>query len=242
MRPREGVLQRDFSYLASLKKEYQQIFKNCMSVGGEGEKTITENHTLHRVPKKTANGKGQVEEFHDEVQTNESRYVFFNACTSMLFRNCDWRLNNCNGCASYDKFLVNDFECFRDNIFTLLEETKYFIREAEKYQWIRSSQGLIRGSSDELATDCLVMEEVEGFEQEATELFKKLSQQQDGKGVFWADYDSADALRTIARKTYCKILQKYYSKIMEIFNNATEKAKASFDVINGGLAYATREV
>lgn len=242
MRPLEGVLQRDFSYLASLKKEYQRIFKNCMSIGGEGERTISENYQLRRRAKKNSNGKGQTEEYYDEVDTSESRYVFFNACTSMLLRNCDWRLNNCNGCESYDKFLVNDFACFRDNIFTLLEETKYFIREAEKYQWIRSSQGLIRGSSDELATDCLVMEEVEGFEQEALEIFEKLRQGKDDKGVFWVDYDSADALRTIARKTYCKILQKYYSKVMEIFNNATEKAKASFDVINGGLAYATREV
>ena len=242
VRPRPGILQRDFAYLASLTKEYQTIFQNCMTIGGEGEKIVSETYSYVKITKEDEKTKEKVEEIVERADKTEKRYIFFNACASMLFRHCDWRTKNCNGCDGYEKFGVNDFECFAQNLFELLGQTKKFIQEAEKYQWIKGSGELIQGGSSEEKKNRLVLEEIEALEQEANDVISNVRRSKDGKKLFWIDYETADELRGIALRTYCKLLQKYYSTVMEIFNKATEKAKASFDTVNSDVVFATSEV
>jgi hypothetical protein len=210
-----------------------------MTVGGIGEQIVAESHAYVKITKEDPNTKQRVEEITERASMDETRQIFFNVCTSMLYRNCDPRENNCNGCEGYEKFCVNDFHCFRENFSALLTQTKIFIQEAEKYQWIRSGEEIIQGGSTEEKKDRLDMSEIEAFEEESDALFKQIHGDGDEKGFFVAAYETVDALREIARKAYCKILYKYYSTVMEIFNKATEKAKASFEIINGGLVVAT---
>lgn len=238
MTSRERILQRDFAYLASLTKEYQAIFENSITVGGEGEKVLSEALSHEKVVKTAQKSKSKVEEFIEKTEVSENRYIFFNACASMLFRNCDWRLKNCNGCDGYKQYFVNDFDCFKQSIETLFTQTKDFIEKAEKYEWIHESDEVIKGDPEE-NKDRLVMDEIVELENEAKAILGKIQYKRAEETLFWVDYASVHALQEIVCKAYSKLLQKYYLTIIEIYKTATEKAKASFGVINSKQVVAS---
>jgi hypothetical protein len=149
----------------------------------------------------------------------------------MLFRNCDWRLKNCNGCDGYQKFFVNNFDCFETSIESLFEKTKDFIEKAEKYEWIHESDEVIKGDPEE-EKERLVMDEIVALENAAKDAMRKMKSKRAGETLFWVDYESVRAVQDSVCQAYGKLLQKYYSTIIEIYKTATEKAKASFGVIN----------
>ena len=126
---------------------------------------------------------------------------------------------------------MNNFDRFKTSVESLFAKTKDFIEKAEKYEWIHESDEVIKGDPEE-EKDRLVMDEIVEYETSAMAIMAKMKSKRAEETLFWVDYESVREIQNIVCQAYGKLLQKYYSTIIDIYKTATEKAKASFGVIN----------
>ena len=236
----------DFGYLAALAKDYNAIFKNCVSVGGEGEQVLNEKYYFKKImktipSKKPSKPPKQEEVIIEELETEERRVCFFNVCLKMLRRNCDCKKNNCNGCKSksYDRFKINNFEAFQKGVEGLFEKTLEFAKWQEQARLRELENATI--SHTETENDKkgrLIVDEVTEYAEIAKSALEKIVKHARKKQLICVDYEQVESICSAAEKAYSKLLGKYYEVVMEIFETATEESKRGFGLVNNSFLSA----
>ena len=236
----DSEINKDFVYLVAMSRYYNGIFKNSVSIDGLGEKVIVSKRKYLKMKgDKAVDGKNKKYFFTKEVvDTTEDRRIYFNVCAGMLRRLCDIKQKDCNGCDNYAKFLTNNYTSFSNNAKKLFEKSVEF---AMKIESLKFEEGTIIYSEPSNSVDNLVLEEVQSY---ATEAEKSLAiiQSQSKKGVFSVEFEHVENIYLLAQNTYCKLLKKYYATLMDIFCQATEKAKFEFETLSKSFSKAHDEV
>ena len=236
----DGEINKDFLYLVAMSRYYSGIFRNSVSIDGLGEKVIVSKRKYLKMKgDKVVDGKKKKYFFTKEVVDKaEERRIYFNVCAGMLRRLCDIKTKDCNGCDNYTKFLTNSYTAFSTNAKNLFEKSVEF---AKKLESLKFEEGAIIYSEPSNNVDNLVLEEVQSYASEA-EKSLALIEEQSKKGTFSVEYEHVENVYLLAQSTYCKLLKKYYATLMDIFCQATEKAKFGFEMLSKSFSKAHDEV
>jgi hypothetical protein len=241
-------LMNDFSYLAALSKSFDEIFRNTVSIGGQGEQVLTEKYQFEKrtktIPaKKPSKPPKTIEEIYEIKDIEETRVCYFNACLKMLRRSCDFKKNNCNGCKYYEKYKTNDFEKFKAAVEGMFETTLRYADWQERARMHELESATISHTENENdRRGRLVVSEIEGYAQTAKKELEKLAKYAKKKNVFCVEYEPVKVICTMAEKAYCKLLGKYYNVVMEIFATATDDSKRGFELVSDSFLSAHSEV
>lgn len=237
----------DFSYLAALAKNFDDIFRNSISIGGYGEQVLTEKYQFEKriktiSAKKSSKPSKTVEEIYETKNVEETRVCYFNVCLKMLRRNCVFKKNNCNGCSYYEKYKTNDFETFKTAVEKLFELSLKCAQWQERDRLIALGEITISHTeSEQDKLRRLDVKEIEEYAKKANEVLEKLAKYAKKKKVFCVDYAPIKEICVMAEKIYCKLLGKYYGVVMDIFATVTDESKRGFELVNNSFTSARKE-
>ena len=236
-------IERDIRYLGAAGKNFDEIFKNTSSVGDCGEFVHAEKIVF--VVQKKENGKKKKKReknrktVTERIESEDSQRIFFNVCAKMLRGNCDTLIQNCAGCEGYKKFKQNDFSVFKKNLQDFFEKTINYAETFDSERLAESIGDIIHRQDDSAQNEGkLLKTEIEEQQLLALNALNEISFGEKKKGIFSVDTQIVERIRTAVEKTYTKLLRKYYETVMEIFKEATNKAKSGYNKVLKGLEAA----
>ena len=211
----------EIDYAARLGEDFNGVFANTSSVGGNGE-------AIFIAPREhitTVKGKAAAEE--PEIKTYDG--AFFNVCSKILLHDCDATHNNCADCAEYKKFIRNGYEALTKHLGGFFTAAKKYSLEIAELRKKMSEDGIIFNGHDEGAFD-LTKDEVDDYARTVTRAVEVIAAYQSKREMFFhTEYAEIACIREAVYQMYRKVLRKYYKALMIIFNNATDLAKKALD-------------
>lgn len=209
----------DMRYFEMAAEYFDAILGNAMTVGRRGEQIEAYDYS-------EGSGKKQ----------GESDRLIFNACAKMLLRHCDVLNNNCNGCADYKPLKRNDFKTFKAAVGKFFKSSSDFI-EWQKEEKIKRMQMLKINSLDESDAESNTFQELiaecSKLADQAVRNVQRIVSQREGPVS--VPYELVTQVLNAVARVYSQILDKYYARIEEVFQTATEAMRKKYKTVCNGL-------
>lgn len=208
-----GTIEKDFDYLSKVAESYNGIFKHSSSVGRRGDVTRVSKDDL----------------FCDK---EPERLLFFDVCAKMLRRKCDVCQNDCGDCDEYEKNKKNDFSLFADSVDKFFETSADYARERDAERERIKSKQIVLGNSEQNDSTLLTEKTVCDAQKEvktAMSKLKKTASKYDG--VFAVEYGDVESIRNVITALYARSLERYYNRIIAIFDNINERVRLRTETI-----------
>ncbi len=213
-------IETDMHFFEEDAKHMAAAFANAITLGREGVAVELRGNS---------GGKSAAEE--------APRRLFFNVCARYLFRHCDVKERDCNGCPQYNPLYINDFNVFR-------AETEEFFQTALAYiEWrrVQSNSGVIisgdseegQGEANELKA--LILEQQEGAMKALETLGKVVSKR---PGFASVEYSDAEKALAPMHAVAARILNKYTTRLLAIFEKNSGLMRTVYATACGGLKAA----
>lgn len=216
----EREINMDIEFIARVGKYFTEIFRNTMSVGESGEEVSWVERKYEPIKKKNEKPK--------ESLTEMAEFdFFFNVCPRVLSHECNIKERNCGGCENYKLHRVNGYKELVDNINLFFKESYSYLEKMERFRTEMQMNATINAGGidedDENELDAIHLKEYEKRVRAALDSIDLEGKNTDG--FFVIEYEPIEAIREYIYRPYRRMLRKYYKTVMEIMNNASEKAK-----------------
>ena len=131
------------------------------------------------------------------------------------------------------------FSVFKKNLEDFFAKTINYAETFESERLAESMVDVIHSQDDSAENKGrLLKTEIEEQQSLALNALKEIAFGDEKKGIFSVDAEIVKRIRNAVEKTYTKLLLKYYATVMEIFKQATNKAKQSYNNVLKGLETA----
>lgn len=208
----EDIMGLDIEYAARMGMDFDAVFANTSSVGGNGESLVTRDRSY------SPNGANEESE----------NIELFNVCGKMLMHGCDINTQNCADCPNYKKFMNNDPNALGKSVTRFFENAERYVEKMKALIMEKSGDDIIYGGGEDGAGRTVeemteFESEIKGYEVAVKDVLRNLlTIKKSNVAVFHSDYKEVLGIREAVYQTYRKILRKYFKAAMIILNNSTD--------------------